>query len=521
MLSKNRSTEKLRLEKTMEKATSYKEWREAALEHDYISGMEDWKRTEKSDVYDNANIRARLNTLRDLRSREDYQGLLFALNEGIHGNQGGMGNEALYGKAKFGTKHLIEEYVDELVESLKDIANVPENVISWNDKSDFFHRASLCFGRTALMLSGAGSLGHFHGGVVKAFLEQNLLPDVISGTSAGSAVAAVLGTHSDAELKKILRKGEGLLPSTEDMGQVDDAQVAHALAKAIPDLTFQEAYEKTGRKISISIAPMEEHQTSRLMNAITSPNVFIRSAVQASSAVPGVLSPVMLMAKNVYGETQPYLPNRRWVDGSVTDDLPAKRLARLYAVNHYVVSQANPLALALRAADNNPFLPTPMKNVMRYSTNEWLKYAEQYSRRYLRAVPDVGKNLSMFYSLMAQEYKGDVNIAPSFTYFDPQKLLSQLSPEEVNALMLEGERAAWQRMEQVRISSKIGRTLDAIMDDHTQHDVRTSYKKRTTSPAPGKREAPVRRKTEAKVNALPKTKAKAKPRTRAKSTATR
>ena len=32
----------------------------------------------------------------------------------------------------------------------------------------------------------------------------------------------------------------------------------------------------------------------------------------------------------------------------------AKRLARLYAVNHYIVSQANPVTLAMNSFDNNP-----------------------------------------------------------------------------------------------------------------------------------------------------------------------
>jgi TAG lipase/steryl ester hydrolase/phospholipase A2/LPA acyltransferase len=486
MLSASKASETNRVEKAMDEATSYKEWKALAIEHDQISGRENWKKVEKSAKYDHANIRSRLNMLRDLRSRGDHAGLLFALNEGIHGNQGGMGSSRLFTQAKFGTKQLIEDYVDELVGSLKDISNVPEDVISWNDKRDFFQRASLCFGRSALMLSGAGSLGHFHGGVVKTLLQHGLLPDVISGSSAGSIFAAILGTNSDKELRTMFRR-RSIMPTiaganTDEPVPVDSAHVRLMLEAAIPeDLTFQEAYEKTGRKISVTIAPLEEHQTSRLMNAVTSPNVFIRSAVQASCAVPGVFPPVMLMAKNVYGETQPYLPNRRWVDGAVTDDLPAKRLARLYSVNHYIVSQANPVVLAMSAADNNPFLPEAMKNVMRYSTHEWLKSSERFSRRYLSSVPEVGKALSMFYSVVAQDYKGDVNIAPSFTYFDPKKLLAQLGDDDIAYLTLEGERATWPQLERIRISSKIGKTLDVILDEHAEHDVKTSYKKRVAA----------------------------------------
>ena len=40
-----------------------------------------------------------------------------------------------------------------------------------------------------------------------------------------------------------------------------------------------------------------------------------------------------VMAKNQHGERQPYLPTRKWVDGSIADDLPAKRLQRLYSTN--------------------------------------------------------------------------------------------------------------------------------------------------------------------------------------------
>ncbi len=482
MLADSISSQLGKIEKLMHSAESYKAWKTLALEHDYISGRETWKRKEKSKSYDHGNIRSRLDALRDLKKRQDYLGLLFALNEGIHGNQGGMGKSTLYERAKFGTKQLIEDYVDEIVDALHKIKDLPPEIISEDEKLDFFHRASLCYGSSALMLSGAGSLGHFHGGVLKTLLQHKLLPKVISGTSAGSVYAAIVGTHTDAELRKMFA-GKGLVNayvggSSSEITPIDSAHLRLMLESTIPDLTFQEAYEKTGRKISVTIAPLEEHQTSRLMNAVTSPNVFIRSAVQASCAVPGVFPPVMLMAKNVYGETQPYLPSRRWVDGAVTDDLPAKRLARLYAVNHYIVSQANPVTLAMMSAENNVFLPEPLKNIMRFSTHEWLKSGEQFSRRYLRAIPDIGKAMSMFYSVVAQDYKGDINIVPSFTYFDPRKLLAQLTEDEVAALVLEGERATWPRLEQIRISAKIGHTLDTFLDEHTSHDIRRIYRKR-------------------------------------------
>ncbi len=486
MLVQSLSVELTKIEQKMKNAATYDEWKRNALEHDDISGRKEWKKKSKSDDYDYVNIQTRLKEIRSLREAGDDIGLLFALNEGIHGNMGGMGKSVLYERAKFGTKVLIEEYVDELVTSLQHISSLPENEIPFEEKLDFFERASHCFGRSALMLSGAGSLGHFHTGVVKTLIAHNLMPAVISGSSAGSVLAGVLGTHTESELEILL--DQGMMSSGQrvleeaSLGirrpQVDVNDVHQMLKELIPDMTFQEAYEKTGRLINVTIAPAEQHQTSRLMNATTSPNVFIRTAVLASCAVPGVFPPVMLMAKNVFGEAQPYLPNRRWVDGAVTDDLPAKRLARLYGVNHYIVSQANPLALMIQKGDEYWFAPKSIKNVVRHAGREALRSGEELSRRYLSPWPGVSKAMNMFYSVAAQNYTGDVNIAPSFSFVDPQKLLGHLTLKEMEELAAEGERSTWANLEQIRISSKVGKCLDTILDHHSDHDVKRIYKKR-------------------------------------------
>lgn len=44
----------------------------------------------------------------------------------------------------------------------------------------------------------------FSFGVIKAFLEADLLPRVITGTSAGGLCAALLCTRTDSELKELL-----------------------------------------------------------------------------------------------------------------------------------------------------------------------------------------------------------------------------------------------------------------------------------------------------------------------------
>ena len=113
-----------RFEKAMEQAESYEDWSEAARAFDRLQGFDRWKSLDQSRRYDFRSIRYRLDQLRDLRARKDDHGLLFTLNEGIHGNMAGMGKASLYTKARFGTKQLIVDYVEEIVSALEHLASV-------------------------------------------------------------------------------------------------------------------------------------------------------------------------------------------------------------------------------------------------------------------------------------------------------------------------------------------------------------------------------------------------------------
>ena len=148
--------------KEMEQAKDYNAWKAAAKNHDDISGMEDWKGRDNTSLYDSAEVRIRHDNLTNLVQEGNYPELLYALNEGIHGNMGGMGRPVMYKKAKLGTKYLIDSYVDVIVEALKMIADAPEKDVPLHDKIDFFRRASHCYGRSALMMSGGAGLIYYH-----------------------------------------------------------------------------------------------------------------------------------------------------------------------------------------------------------------------------------------------------------------------------------------------------------------------------------------------------------------------
>ena len=477
-----------RLQDDMDVAESYDDWLLAARAHDALTGKAEWRQEEPSELYDHAQIRYRLDRLKKFRKQQDWQGLLYALNEGIHGNMGGMGKSVLYRQAKSGTKVLIEQYIQEIDDALRLLAELPEEVIPTQQKLDFFYRSNVCYGRSALMLSGGGVLGFLHVGVVSELLRHGLLPRVISGSSAGSIVAAALAAYTDEEMAEL--DLIGLLESGEEEGRgvirqfvsllgsrLTAEDTEQLISATIPDLTFAEAYAKTGRQVSITVAPAEPHQRSRLLNAVSSPNVYLRSAAMASCAIPGVFPAVMLQAKNEKGEAQPYLPARRWVDGSVADDLPAKRLSRLFSTNHYIVSMVNPIARAFLPRDERvrPLRQAATSLGMGIG-REVLNFYRGVAKRYGDNWPKFNMMMHSVHALLDQEYSGDINIVPKFRFQNPLNLISQPTEAELRQLVKEGERATYSRIEPIRRCTQISRTLEEILHRFEYGDLR---------PAPG------------------------------------
>jgi len=464
------------LERKMAEAESYEEWKAFAIMYDQRNRSERWKKGERSRRYDYKSIRRRLEALQVMRRTKDNHGLLFTLNEGIHGNLGGMGSQAMYQKAKFGTKQLIVDYTEEVCSALEHLAKPNIKGVTLREKIDFFHRAHLCFGQSALMFSGSGTFLFFHVGVFKSLWEQNLVPDVISGASGGALIAAVAGTRSPENLGEIFRPE--FLEFEEDIKAIvrnlapgkkrnlRKHDLINIIERIVPDVTFEEAYHISGLKINISVAPNERHQKSRLLNAITSPNVMLREAVLASCCIPGVFPPVALAAKDVNGDRVPYLPERKWVDGSLSDDLPMKRLSRLYGVNHFIVSQTNPLVLPFLSSDkNNEGVMTTLSQTSLKTMKDWGLAASHLMQKPFSSKSYVSKVINGYISLVSQTYTGDINILPSTRFLSPTKMLAARNTEEVMALISEGERASWPHLERIRIQTLISRTLNRLVNE--------------------------------------------------------
>lgn len=101
-------------------------------------------------------------------------------------------------EATIGALHYIKEM------GLSGLPSKDGLVLSQRDVLAFMNETRHAYGRTALHLSGGAALGVHHLGVLKAMLELRMLPRVLSGTSAGSIIAAIAGVRTHAELEALL-----------------------------------------------------------------------------------------------------------------------------------------------------------------------------------------------------------------------------------------------------------------------------------------------------------------------------
>lgn len=457
--------------KMLAEAPNYEVWKAAALELDFLEGNTEWKEDFASDLYHYELIYDRLSNLRNYRQRNDFERLKRALREGLHHDLGNMGSTALYTRSHVGTKHLIEEYITQVCESLDYLCDTKVPGFPVADKLQFFRDTLTSYGRPALLLSGGATLGMFHFGVIKALWEKGLLPQVIAGSSIGAIIAGILGVHSDAEVPEMLVpenhdlkawKWRGLLSAIRGDGLMDQEQLKHCLRANIGEYTFEEAFQKTGRSINVSVSPVQTHQKARLLCGYTSPYLLVWSAVLASAAVPGIFPPVPLMKKDIEGNILPYMPRLKFVDGSVVSDLPIERLMHLYDVNFTIVSQTNPHVVPFlnrRGRDEKIRLASLPIHLLKSEIQFHGRGIFDYLRK--RVQPEILRQMSgQMYTIMGQRYSGDVTLSPSYRLRDYRRMLANPDPAWVREMILQGERATWPKISMIRSHARISKTLE-------------------------------------------------------------
>uniref|UniRef100_A0A5B6ZFW8 Putative triacylglycerol lipase SDP1-like n=1 Tax=Davidia involucrata TaxID=16924 RepID=A0A5B6ZFW8_DAVIN len=459
----------------MRTALTYEEWAHAAKMLD-----KETPKMNESDFYDVELVRNKLQELRHRRQEGSLRDIIFCMRADLVRNLGNMCNPELH-KGRLHVPKLIKEYIDEVSTQLRIVCDSDSEELLLEEKLAFMHETRHAFGRTALLLSGGASLGAFHVGVVKTLVEHKLLPRIIAGSSVGSIMCSVIATRSWPELQSFFEDSWSSLQFFDQMGGIftvfkrvmtqgalhEIRQLQIMLRHLTNNLTFQEAYDMTGRILGITVCSPRKHEPPRCLNYLTSPHVVIWSAVTASCAFPGLFEAQELMAKDRSGEIVPYHPPfhlgpeeasgtsvRRWRDGSLEIDLPMMQLKELFNVNHFIVSQANPhIAPLLR-----------LKEFVRgYGGNFAAKLAhlvEMEVKHRCNQILELGFPLGGLAKLFAQDWEGDVTVVMPATLAQYSKILQNPSHLELQKAANQGRRCTWEKLSAIKANCGIELALD-------------------------------------------------------------
>jgi predicted acylesterase/phospholipase RssA len=326
-------------------------------------------------------------------------------------------------------------------------------------------------GRTALMLSGGGAQAMYHLGTVKALIDAGLWDNikVISGTSGGSISAAMCAIRNKDELRRdvcvstvstdFLLTGEQKkqnvrwFPSVMEMGAywlkhkllVDSVDFKRCCDFYYGDITFEEAFERTGKHVCITVSASRATGGSAqrlLLNHISTPHVTLSSAVAASCALPGVMAPAKLMTKDSHGNQEPFeVDGVEWIDGSVQADLPFQRISTLFNVSNYVVCQTNFHVIPFLNKAHHPSVQSFYWRL--FQIIEWDIRQRALNLSRLGLFPRIfGQDISKVFQ---QKYHGNLTLVPRFTAMQTfgLKALANPSVSDMEGYLKFGQMAAW------------------------------------------------------------------------------
>lgn len=474
----------------------YEEFEAAAFQLDEVLGYDLWRQNPTSKYYDYRLIYQRLQAIITAREEDDILGLVSLLRSGLVRNLGNITASELFNKAYAGTKLLIEDYITQVALAVDHVTSYPvtaDSGLTTQNKLDVLHDTRQAFGRSVLVLQGGAIFGLCHLGVVKALHLRGLLPRIISGTATGALIAALVGVHTEDELLDFL-KGESidLTAFTKKVeassqstwyqtlmrrirrfirdGYFLDVSVLEEVVRAnVSDLTFEEAYLKTKRVLNITVSTTGGGGVPDLLNYLTAPNVLIWSAALASNASSSTLyKQVTLLCKDDAGNITPWSPSlsttfRPWTHASYADarESPLHRIAELFNVNHFIVSQARPyLAPFLRSDLHHP---NPKQDGRRYQLSmpilRLIVMEIQHRLHQLNELGILPHSIRRF--LLDENIPGpSLTLVPELTPGDFFRLLENPTKDALDYWIRRGEKSVWPAVGALKVRCAVEVELD-------------------------------------------------------------
>ncbi|KAL3921897.1 MAG: hypothetical protein SGILL_002500 [Bacillariaceae sp.] len=350
----------------------------------------------------------------------------------------------------------------------------------------FLKRARAIYGRTALCLSGGAMMGLYHFGHLQGLMETDCMPNIVSGCSAGSVIGAVVCTRTNDELLHDLdpqvigpkmkcfdRTWTECIRSLWKTGNLFDEKDWQKMIQwfTCGDMTFEEAYHKTGRIFCIALSATSKKTPPILLNHISAPNVTLASAVVASAAVPGFVNPQQLKIKDADGTIR-FAGPEKYFDGSIRHDIPTAGLSEMLNCQFFVAAQCNPHIV--------PFFFDAKGGVGRPSRwsggdreSSWrggflLSALEMYLKNDMKAkfvfLRDLDAAVSFTGTMLTQSFEGSTTIVPRVRLRDFFTLFSDPSVESLYHYNQAGSVAAYQHAAMVRLHYRLADALDVCIE---------------------------------------------------------
>lgn len=531
------------LRSLMSQSKSYEEWYSHAQELDESQGRDQWIRhvdDQTSLVYNWTFVKELLADLRQARKKGDAIMALAVIQQCTRKNVGGIMSEDLFCYTNTGEpKAIVKEFIHEVVstlrwltdEALSNDAHGDDNGLAKADQEvqkkmdeekdklwkslislfdpqknntplptsrntliyksqvlQFLKRARASYGRTALCLSGGSMMGAYHFGHVRGLLETGCLPHIISGTSAGSIIGAILCTRTDEELdhdmrpevlvKKLIcfsrkwpHRISSLLKTGSMFSEPEWLELLRWFTKG--DTTFAEAYQRTGRVFCITLSSTVKKAPPVLINYLSAPDVTIASAILASAAVPGFIPPVRLRVKDKDGFVRfQGSADETYYDGSIKQDIPTNGLAEMLNCQFHIACQCNP-HINIFFFNSKGGVGRPSRWSSGEQEDSWrggflLAALEMYLKNDMKAkmvfLRDLDAAVGFTSELMTQDFMGSTTIVPQTRFSDYLCLLDNPTLDQLRHCFQAGSVAAYEHTVMIQMHFSIADSLEECID---------------------------------------------------------
>jgi len=201
--------------------------------------------------------------------------------------------------------------------------------------------------RIGLALSSGGARGLAHVGVIQVLEENNIPITAIAGTSMGAYVGAIHAAGANgAELERLAKEINDrkalrrlldfAIPFTS--GLIHGHKIRRHLERTLGKKTFEDL------KIPLLVVATDLDT----LQAHVFDKGPVASAIHASSAIPGICTPV-------------HLNGRRYTDGGGADPLPVTLLRERFALDAIIAVNVMPVHADIECTKDSEFAPLTKK----------------------------------------------------------------------------------------------------------------------------------------------------------------